>query len=217
VARLVFLGPPGAGKGTQAERLKADLGLLHLATGDLLREEVAAGTPLGEEAKRHMDAGDLVPDDVVTGMIRGRLEGGAERFLLDGFPRTVPQAEALDEMLAELGAPLDAVLLLTVPRDELVRRLAGRWLCRVCGRSWHEVFNPHRRDDRCPPDRECELYQREDDRPETVARRLDVYDAQTAPLIGYYTERGLLREIDGERSPDEVHAQIEASLPTAPQ
>jgi adenylate kinase len=176
---------------------------------------VAAGSPLGSEAKRYMDAGELVPDEVVIGMIRGRLEeGGAESFLLDGFPRTVAQAEALDRMLQELGAPLDAVLLLDVSRDELVRRLSGRWICRACGRSWHEVSNPR------PPGTVCEatgggcdLYQRDDDRPETVQNRLAVYDQQTAPLIDYYRERGLLREIDGERSLDEVYAQIKASVP----
>ena len=160
-----------------------------------------------------MDAGALVPDDVVIGMIRSRLQLSPERFLLDGFPRTVAQAEALDDMLTELGAPLDAVLLLRVSREELVRRLAGRWLCRTCGRPWHERFNPHHRDERCPPERDCDLYQRDDDRPETVAKRLDVYDEQTAPLIDYYRERGLLREIDGERSPTEVYGQIQASLP----
>jgi adenylate kinase len=164
-----------------------------------------------------MDAGELVPDEVVIGMIRGRLEqGGASRFLLDGFPRTVAQAEALDRMLQELGAPLDAVLLLDVPREELVRRLSGRWICRACGRSWHEVSNPRPPDTVCEvTGGDCELYQRDDDRPETVQNRLAVYDQQTAPLIDYYRERSLLREIAGDRSVDEVYAQIKASLPAA--
>jgi adenylate kinase len=174
---------------------------------------VAAGTPLGLEARRFMDAGELVPDEVVIGMIRERLDAGAEDFLLDGFPRTIAQAEALDDMLSDLGAPLDAVLLLSVSRAELVRRLAGRWLCRTCGRSWHEVSNPHRRDEDClETGKDCDLYQRDDDRAETVANRLDVYDAQTAPLVGYYRERGLLRELDGERSLEDVYAQIEATV-----
>jgi adenylate kinase len=187
-----------------------------VATGDLLRSEVAAGSPLGVEAKRYMDAGQLVPDEVVIGMIRDRLQArGAERFLLDGFPRTVAQAEALDRMLEELGAPLDAVLLLAVPRDELVRRLSGRWLCRACGRSWHEVSNPYQGQP-CPSTGgECDLYQRDDDRPETVQNRLSVYEQQTAPLIDHYRERGLLRELDGGRSPDDVYAQIKATVPAA--
>lgn len=208
----MFLGPPGAGKGTQAERLRTDLDLLHLATGDLLRAAVAEGTELGREAKRYMDAGELVPDAVVVGMIRDRLRAeGAERFLLDGFPRSVPQAEALDAMLAELEAPLDHVLSLRVSHDELVRRLAGRWICRRCGRSFHEVFAPYGGEP-CPKGGgRCDLYQREDDRPETVANRLAVYGRQTEPLIDYYRTRGLLREIDGERAPDEVYAEVRSA------
>ncbi len=211
----MLLGPPGAGKGTQAERMKDEMALTHLATGDLLRAAVAAGTPLGLEAKRFMDAGELVPDAVVVGMIRERLDGAADRFLLDGFPRTIAQAEALDAMLAELDAPLDAVILLSVSREELMRRLAGRWLCRRCGRSFHETSNPYDpANDPCPSTGgPCELYQRDDDRPETVANRLDVYDEQTAPLIGYYEERGLLVAIDGERSLEDVYAQIQAAVP----
>ncbi len=175
-----------------------------------------AGTGLGREAKRYMDAGELVPDEVVVGMIRERLENGAaDRFLLDGFPRSAGQAGALDALLAELDAPLDGVLLLAVPREELVRRLAGRWLCRKCGRSFHQEFAPYAggEADPCPSDGgACDLYQRDDDTPETVANRLNVYDEQTAPLIAYYRDQGLLREIDGQRSPDEVYGQIKASV-----
>jgi adenylate kinase len=175
---------------------------------------VAEGTPLGREARRYMEAGELVPDAVVVGMIRERLaNGAADRFLLDGFPRSVPQADALDGTLAELGLPLDAVISIDVSRDELVRRLAGRWICRRCGRTFHEVFNPYRPGDPCPGGGgDCDLYQREDDRPETVANRLSVYEQQTAPLIDYYRSRGLLREVDGERPPDEVHDQIAAHI-----
>ena len=180
---------------------------------------MAEGSDLGREAKKFMDAGDLVPDAVVVGMIRERVSGdGGASFLLDGFPRSVPQADALDRMLTDLDLPLDAVISIEVSRDELVRRLAGRWICRRCGRSFHEVFNPYPGDP-CPKgdgSETCDLYQREDDRPETVENRLSVYDAQTAPLIDYYRSRGLLREVDGERSPDEVHDQIVTHIPPAP-
>lgn len=164
-----------------------------------------------------MDAGELVPDAVVVGMIRERLADGASpAFLLDGFPRSVPQADALDAMLTDLGLPLDAVISIRVSRDELVRRLAGRWICRRCGRSFHEVFNPYPGDP-CPAGGgACDLYQRDDDRPETVSNRLAVYEEQTAPLIDYYRARQLLHEVDGERPPDEVYGQIVAYLPTAP-
>jgi adenylate kinase len=175
---------------------------------------VAEGTELGREAKGYMDRGDLVPDGVVVGMIRERLaDGGADGFLLDGFPRSRGQAEGLDAMLDELGAPLDAVLLLAVGREELMRRLAGRWLCRRCGRTFNESSAPYMGDP-CPAGGgRCDLYQREDDRPETVANRLDVYEAQTAPLVDHYRAAGILREIDGTRSPEEVYEQITASLP----
>ncbi len=188
---------------------------MHLSTGDLLRAAVAEGTDLGREAKRYMDAGELVPDAVMVGMIRERLSGGTDRFVLDGFPRSVPQADALDALLADLGLPLDAVVSIRVSRDELVRRLAGRWLCRRCGRSFHEVFNPYEGEE-CPAGGgTCDLYQREDDKPKTVATRLSVYEEQTAPLIDYYRSRGLLSEVDGERSPDEVYAQIATHIPAS--
>ncbi len=208
----MLFGPPGAGKGTQAERLKTDLGLTHLATGDILRQEVADGSRLGTEAKGYMDRGALVPDEVVIGMIRGRLNGSAADFLLDGFPRTVAQAQALDAMLVELDAPLEAVLSLQVPHDELVRRLGGRWLCRRCGRSFHEVSNPYPGDP-CPAGGgPCDLYQRDDDRPETVAARLQTYASQTAPVVEHYRAGGVLREIDGTGGPEDVYARIRATL-----
>jgi adenylate kinase len=164
-----------------------------------------------------MDAGELVPDAVVVGMIREKLAGGSNpSFLLDSFPRSAPQADALDSMLTDLSLPLDAVISIAVSRDELVRRLAGRWICRRCGRSFHEVFNPYTGNE-CPTaGGKCDLYQREDDRPETVVNRLSVYEEQTAPLIDYYRARGLLREVDGERTPDEVYGQIIAFVPTTP-
>lgn len=161
-----------------------------------------------------MDAGDLVPDEVVIGMIRERLEQGAvDHFLLDGFPRTLPQAEALDAMLAELGAPLDGVLSLTVARDELIRRLAGRFLCRKCGNSYHEVSRPYVPGTPCERGGECDLYQRDDDRAEAVANRLNVYAEQTEPLIAYYRERGLVRDIDGEGDMDAIYGQVLAQIP----
>ncbi len=170
------------------------------------------GTPLGLEAKTYMDAGDLVPDAVVIGMIREALTGRTDDFMLDGFPRTIGQAEALDAMLAEVGAPIDAVISFEVPRDELVRRLGGRWICRGCGRSFHEVSNPYDGSACSSTGAECDLYQRDDDRPEAVANRLDVYDAQTSPLIEYYESRGLLRRVDGALSLDEVQAQVVEAL-----
>lgn len=165
-----------------------------------------------------MDAGDLVPDAVVVGMIRERLAAGSgDDFLLDGFPRTLPQGEALGAMLADLGVDLDAVLYLAVPRESLMMRLAGRWLCRRCGRSSHETFASYSAaDDPCPATGgPCDLYQREDDRPEAVANRLEAYDAQTAPLIEYYRVQGVLVEIDGDRSQDEVHEQIAQAVAAA--
>ena len=207
----MLFGPPGAGKGTQAERLRGELGLQHISTGDMLRQEVAEGTELGVEARRNIDAGNLVPDDVVIAMIRGRL-AGTDGFLLDGFPRTIPQAEALEALLEALDAPLDAVVSLMVPRDELIRRLSGRWLCRKCGRAYHEVSEPYD-DGPCPSGGgQCELYQRDDDRPETVAHRLDVYERDTRPLAEHYRARSILKEIDGTGTTDEVHARITSAL-----
>jgi adenylate kinase len=198
--RLILLGPPGAGKGTQAESLSATLGIPHISTGDMFREAVAAGTPLGKEAKSYMDAGKLVPDQVTIGIVRDRLNRSDARsgFVLDGFPRTVPQAEALDEILDDLSEKIDAVVCIDVPEDRLVRRLSRRRVCRDCGAIYHLESKPPGPDGRCTA---CggELYQRDDDTEETVRRRLEVYRLQTEPLIRYYQKRDLLRTVSGDQ------------------
>ena len=203
--RVIFLGPPGAGKGTQAQALASEWGVPHVATGDMLREAVAAKTPLGLEAKRHMDAGSLVPDDVVIGLVGERLAQPDAKagVVLDGFPRTVTQAEALDALFARTGLALDRVISLDVSRDELLRRLTGRRVCRTCGHTFHLVSAPPKVAGKCDA---CggELYQRVDDREDTVATRLDVYEKQTAPLLDYYRGRKLLAEVPGEGSVDQV-------------
>ncbi|GAA4201175.1 adenylate kinase [Actinocatenispora rupis] len=195
--RLVLVGPPGAGKGTQAEFIAAHLSAPKISTGDILRANVADGTELGREAKGYMDAGELVPDQVVINMVRGRLaEPDAEDgFLLDGFPRTVPQAQELDKMLADLGTGLDLVLELVVEEEEVIRRLSGRRTCRGCGKIWHVEFDPPARSGAC--DR-CggELFQRDDDKPETIAERLRVYARDTQPLVAYYAAQGKLVGLD---------------------
>jgi adenylate kinase len=213
---LILLGPPGAGKGTQAERLHEDFGLPHISTGDILRAQVAEGTELGREAKRFMDAGELVPDDVIIGMITERLASGDARdgFLLDGFPRNEQQADALGDALRSLDRRLTAVLLIEVPDDDLVRRLAGR---RVCVKNpshiYHVDFDPPKHEDVCDQDG-ARLIQRDDDREEVIRRRLEVYHSQTEPLIAYYDRAGLLRRFDGRRTADEVHAHIRATVAT---
>ena len=211
--RLVLLGPPGAGKGTQAKMLTEQYGVPQISTGDILRAAVAAGTPLGREAKTYMDRGALVPDDVVIGIVRDRLtEPDCQSgYLLDGFPRTVAQAEALTRMLKELGEPLPIVVSLDVAEEELIRRLAGRRTCRACGESFHVEFHPPRVDGICD---KCNgnLVQREDDQEETVRRRLQVYREQTEPLIGYYQSQGLLKAIKGLGETGEVFARISRVL-----
>ena len=197
--RLLFLGPPGAGKGTQARDLAAELGVPQVATGDMLREALARKTPLGLEAKRYMDAGALVPDEVVIGLIAERLQApdAARGFILDGFPRTIPQAEGLDRLLKDLGQGLDRVVYFDVSEPELRRRLTGRRCCPRCQATFHLVSAPPRVEGRC--DR-CgsELVQREDDREAPVRKRLEVYARQTAPLLDYYRDRHLLVSVTGE-------------------
>jgi adenylate kinase len=211
---LILLGPPGAGKGTQAELLTEDFALAYIATGDLLRRNVAEGTPLGLQAKGYIEAGELVPDEIIVGVILGCVQSDAARdgFLLDGFPRTVAQAQALDEELEALGRRLTGVLLIEAPDDEIVRRLSGRRISQS-GRVYHVEFDPPKREGVDDVDG-SPLVQREDDRPETIRRRLEVYHRQTAPLIDFYEERGLLHRFDGTLSPNEVHRHVRATIAT---
>jgi adenylate kinase len=203
--RLVLVGPPGAGKGTQAEFISAHLGVPKISTGDIFRANVSQGTPLGQQARAFMDAGDLVPDEITVGMVQDRLaeDDAGKGFLLDGFPRTVPQAQTLDDLLLAAGTPLDVVLELVVDDDEVVRRLSGRRTCRSCGHIWHVDFDPPSVEGVCDS---CggELFQRDDDQPDTIRHRLEVYYEQTAPLVGYYAEHGILVGIDAMGPVDDV-------------
>jgi adenylate kinase len=212
---LILFGPPGAGKGTQAERLRGDFRLAFISTGEMLRANVADGTELGQEAKKYMDAGDLVPDDLIVKMAAARLEEDDARdgFILDGFPRTIAQAEALDAQLQQLGRRITAALLIDVPDDEVVKRISGRRVCVKAGHNYHVDYDPPKNPGICDQDG-SRLIQRDDDKPEVVRNRLVVYNEKTAPLIEYYDERGLMRRIDGTRSPADVHDHIRAVLAT---
>jgi adenylate kinase len=212
---LILFGPPGAGKGTQAERLRADFQLPYLATGEMLRANVREGTELGRRAKRYMDAGDLVPDRLILEMMARRLEEEDARdgFILDGFPRTREQAVALDRQLSEMGRRITAVLLLDVPDEEVVRRLSGRRVCVKSGHNYHVEFDPPKREGVCDQDG-SRLIQRDDDKPDVIQNRLRVYHEKTKPVIDYYDSRGLLRRIDGTREAAEVHDHIRAVIAT---
>jgi adenylate kinase len=210
---LVLVGPPGAGKGTQAQFIASHLSVPKISTGDIFRANVTQGTRLGHEAKKYMDAGDLVPDEITIAMVRDRLDEDDVRdgFLLDGFPRNEAQAEVLDKMLDEMGTPLSVVLELVVDDDEVVRRLSGRRTCRECAHVWHVLFDAPTIEGICD---HCggKLFQRDDDREETIRHRLEVYADQTAPLIGYYAARGLLEGIDATGPVEDVTARAVAAL-----
>ena len=211
--RVVLVGPPGAGKGTQARVLQTTFGIPQISTGDLLREAVRSGTPLGKQAQAYMDRGELVPDSVVTALVveRTQQKDSEKGFLLDGFPRTIAQADAIASELERRGQKLDAVISIVVPRQELVERLSGRWVCRSCQTMYHERFTPPKKKGVCDA---CggELYQRSDDSAETVNARLEVYERSTAPLLSYYRERGLLHNVDGLGAPETISQRIITAL-----
>ena len=211
---LILLGPPGAGKGTQAKRLEEKHGFVQLATGDMLRRAVASESPLAQRVKAIMEAGKLVPDDIIIDMIAERIAqpDAARGFILDGFPRTVPQAEALDAMLAEHGKKLDHVILMEVDEATLVDRIAGRFTCQACGASYHERYKRPAVEGVCDVCGSTDLVHRADDRPEAIATRLAAYRNQTAPILPYYRARGILRSVDGMAEIDEVTREIEAVI-----
>ena len=212
---LILFGPPGAGKGTQAERLRKDFELPYIATGDMLRANVKEETELGKKAKEYMDAGDLVPDELILAMAADRLsqDDAQDGFILDGFPRTIEQAEALDKQLSDMGRRVTAALLVDVPDEEVIRRLSGRRMCVKSGHNYHVEFDPPKHEGVCDQDG-SRLVQREDDKPEVVGNRLRVYHEKTKPLVDYYDERGLMRRIDGTRDPADVHGHIRAVIAT---
>lgn len=211
---LVLMGLPGAGKGTQAEKIIAEYNIPQISTGDMFRQAIAKQTDLGLEAKSYMDKGELVPDEVTNGIVKERLaESDTEDgFLLDGFPRTLDQAEALDVMMQDLGKQLDSVIEIQVPEEVLVERLSGRYICRNCGATYHKVFNPTKVEGTCDRCGGHDFYQREDDKPETVRNRLAVNVENSKPILAYYDKKGLLSSIDGNREIDEVFAEIKQIL-----
>ncbi len=210
---LIFLGPPGAGKGTQAKKLVQLLGIPQISTGDILRAKKEEDSPLGRQIREIMAEGKLVPDEIVVEIVKERLsQPDCEKgFILDGFPRTIPQAEALDEVLKEMGRKIDAVVYIEVPEEELIKRISGRRVCEKCGEEYHVIFKPPKVEGVCD---KCggRLIQREDDKEEVVRKRIEVYNNSTAPLIEYYEERGLLKRIDGVASMEEVFARIKKAL-----
>ncbi len=211
--RMILVGPPGAGKGTQAKRITERLGIPQISTGDMFRAAVKDGTEMGLKAKEYMDKGALIPDEVVIGVVKERLSKPdcAKGFILDGFPRTLAQASALDNLLKEIGTAIDHVVVIDVPDDDLVRRLSGRRTCRNCGFMYHIEFNPPKKPgicDRCGG----ELYQRDDDKEETIRNRLKTYHAQTEPIVEFYSSKGLVRKINGTGSMEEVEKAIEKEI-----
>lgn len=206
---LIFLGAPGAGKGTQAKKLVDKYGIPHVSTGDILREAVNTGTPLGKEAKSYMDRGALVPDEVIIGIVKERLQMNdcGKGYILDGFPRTIPQAEALSSFLNDYGCPISAVIDIRVPKEYLVKRISGRRVCRSCGAVYHIEFSPTKNGDKCD---KCngELFQRDDDREDILIKRLETYEARDTPLAEYYKKKGLLKTVNGVRDVEAIFDDI---------
>lgn len=211
---LYLLGLPGAGKGTQASRIQEALDIPHISTGDMFRAAMKNETPLGKKAKSFMDAGDLVPDEVTNGIVAERLDQDdtTDGFLLDGFPRTIPQAEVLEQILSDQNRQLDAAIYIKVDKSILMERLTGRFICSNCGETYHKLYNPPQKDGVCDVCGGTEFHQRDDDKPETVKKRIEVNEEQTNALVDFYQEKGILRIIDGQQAPDDVFADIQQIL-----
>ena len=211
---LYLLGLPGAGKGTQASRIQEALDIPHISTGDMFRAAMKNETPLGKKAKSFMDAGDLVPDEVTNGIVAERLDQDdtTDGFLLDGFPRTIPQAEVLEQILSDQDRQLDAAIYIKVDKSILMERLTGRFICSNCGETYHKLYKPPQEDGVCDVCGGTEFHQRDDDKPETVKKRIEVNEEQTNALVDFYQEKGILRIIDGQQAPDDVFADIQQIL-----